>query len=421
MLNGICYEEENGFNDYERYDSKRKRSRSKGRSERKHHHSSGTHRRRRKRSRSRNRTRNRTPTRVHINPNFTNLGPTASLLLETNNMLEAEVVRLRNELSCTSIRIRALENELSNGTAIRANLEKELSIYRANQQKLQQTVSKNSQVISSLRKEAGTIRKAHDELLKIHEQTEMQLSANTEQVSFLTKRNEVLGKKCEELVEKSRIYREERDDAVKLVNSLRREVETVQAAADLRLVEYKRMENELCAAREKERMWKLERVELERKLTTKKSLLAHEKRRNEEQRKRDRAQLEQLQNKLKSEQPGWETQLGVEAVLRAVECVKREFEGQIEQLSSQITGGRPPRTLSAPPLSYQCLPSSSRSPTTLQSSDASTLNPDAKRCQQTEAVTDTVEQELKGSYENTGNFECSPDIIVIEERTSLSH
>uniref|UniRef100_A0A158PB39 HOOK domain-containing protein n=1 Tax=Angiostrongylus cantonensis TaxID=6313 RepID=A0A158PB39_ANGCA len=146
-----------------------------------------------------------------------NLGPTASSLLETNNFLEAEVVRLRNELSCTSIRIRALENELR--------------------------------------------------LFQLQKQAEMQLSASTEQVSFLTKRNEVLGKKCEELVEKNRICREERDDAIKLVNSLKREIESMQAAVDLRLVDYKRMEYELSTVREKERMWKLEKVELERKLS----------------------------------------------------------------------------------------------------------------------------------------------------------
>ncbi|KAE9414617.1 hypothetical protein Angca_000891, partial [Angiostrongylus cantonensis] len=268
------------------------------------------------------------------------LGPTASSLLETNNFLEAEVVRLRNELSCTSIRIRALENELSNGAAIRGNLEKELALSRLNQQKWQQTAAKNSQIISSLRKEAEIIRTASDELSKVlfqlQKQAEMQLSASTEQVSFLTKRNEVLGKKCEELVEKNRICREERDDAIKLVNSLKREIESMQAAVDLRLVDYKRMEYELSTVREKERMWKLEKVELERKLSERISLLANEKKRNEEQRKRDKAQLEQLQNKLKCEQPEWESQLGVEAVFRAIESIKREFGGQLEQLNNQV-------------------------------------------------------------------------------------
>ncbi|KHJ79331.1 hypothetical protein OESDEN_21024, partial [Oesophagostomum dentatum] len=99
-----------------------------------------------------------------------------------------------------------------------------------------------------------------------------------------------------------------------------------------------------------------------------------ERKKAEEQRKRDRAQLEVLEKKLKSEQPGWESQLGVEAVFRAIEVVKKEFQGQLEDLqeqmrplkdqgcaiaSYQMNGGRPPRVLSAPPLSSAGVHSSS--------------------------------------------------------------
>ncbi|RCN37256.1 hypothetical protein ANCCAN_16848 [Ancylostoma caninum] len=298
------------------------------------------------------------------------LGPTASSLLETNNVLEAEVVRLRNEISCTGIRIRALENELSNGSILRGGLEQELSVSQLNCQKLQQAATKNSQVITSLRTELVGIRKEKDRLVELLKQTEMQLAANSEQVSFLTKRNETLGKKCEELVEKNKILREERDDAAQLATSMKREVENMQATNDLRLVEYKRMESDLATARERERMWKVEKLELERKLNAKDSLLASERKKAEEQKKRDKAQLEQLEKKLKSEQPGWEAQLGVEAVFRAVEAVRKEFGGQMQELQEQMrplkeqscviatyqmTGGRPPRVLSAPPLPSTCM------------------------------------------------------------------
>ncbi|VDM54614.1 unnamed protein product [Angiostrongylus costaricensis] len=213
-----------------------------------------------------------------------NLGPTASSLLETNNFLEAEVVRMRNELSCTSIRIRALENELR------------------------------------------------------------------------------------------------RDDAIKLVNSLKREIESMQAAVDLRLVDYKRMEYELSTVREKERMWKLEKVELERKLSER------------------------------------------EAVFRAIESIKREFGGQLEQLNNQITGGRPPRMLSAPPLSDLCLPSPSQSPTTMQSDQcASTVIPTVTTCPSIGALTDITELELIDSYEDTETSECNVDIMAIGEQTLQPH
>ncbi|KAK6027049.1 hypothetical protein OSTOST_06930, partial [Ostertagia ostertagi] len=345
-MNGGCYEEAynepSDYEDEEEETHERHRSRSR---KRKHRHSSGKHRRHRKRSRSRSRSRSREripgrvhinpnfayhrrhrkrsrsrsrsrsreriPGRVHINPNFANLGPTASSLLETNNILEAEVVRLRNELGCTSIRIRALENELSNGTVLRSNLEQELSISRLNCQKLQQASTKSSQIISSFKNDIATVRKEKEAVLEVLKQTEMQLSANTEQVAFLTKRNEVLGKKCEELVEKNRVCREERDDAVQLVASMKREVENIQSALDLRTAEYKRMEGDLAAARERERMWKVEKLEFERKLAAKDSLIASERKRMEDQRKRDKAQLAELEKKLKCEQPGWESQLGV--------------------------------------------------------------------------------------------------------------
>ncbi|KAK6756125.1 hypothetical protein RB195_014483 [Necator americanus] len=371
MINGSSYEEEeelNGYDDYAVDASERYRSRSRERDRKhRHHHSSRRHRHRRKRSHSRSRSRERMSGKVHINPNFTpTLGPTASSLLETNNVLEAEVVRLRSELSCTGIRIRALENELSNGTMLRGSLEQELSVSRLSCQKLQQAATKSSQVLSSLRTEIANVRKEKDRLVEVLKQTEMQLAANSEQVLFLTKRNETLGKKCEELVEKNKILREEKDEAVQLVTSMTREVENMQASVDLRLVEYKRMESDLATAREKERMWKVEKLELERKLTAKDSLLTSERKRAEEQKKRDKTQLETLERKLKSEQPGWEAQLGVEAVFRAVEAIRKEFGGQLQELheqmrplkeqscaiaSYQMTAGRPPRVLSAPPMS----------------------------------------------------------------------
>ncbi|CAJ0590570.1 unnamed protein product [Cylicocyclus nassatus] len=374
MINGQPYEEEqNGYDEYtdddgsEQYHSS---GRDRDRKHR-HHRSSKRHHHRRKRSHSRSRSRERSG-KVHINPNFApTLGPTASSLLETNNILESEVVRLRNELSCTNIRIRALENELSNGAVLRSNLEQELSVSRMNCQKLQQASTKNNQLLSSVRTEAAGVRKEKDRLTELLKQTEMQLSANTEQVSFLTKRNETLGRKCEELVEKNKILREERDDAVQLVSSMKREVENMQANIDLRLVEYKRMEGDLATARERERMWKVEKLELERKLTTKDSLLITEKKKAEEQKRRDKSQLEALEKKLKSEQPGWEAQLGVEAVYHAVEVVKKEFGAQLKQLQEQMrplkeqssviasyhmNDGRPARVLSAPPLPVEFNP-----------------------------------------------------------------
>ncbi|KAL6741719.1 hypothetical protein Aduo_014946 [Ancylostoma duodenale] len=384
MLNGGSYEDEpDEFDDYTDEGSERYRSRSRDRDRKhRHRHSSRRHRHRRKRSHSRSRSRERMSGKVHINPNFTpTLGPTASSLLETNNVLEAEVVRLRNEISCTGIRIRALENELSNGSILRGGLEQELSVSQMNCQKLQQAATKNSQVITSLRTELVGIRKEKDRLLELLKQTEMQLAANSEQVSFLTKRNETLGKKCEELVEKNKILREERDDAAQLATSMKREVENMQATNDLRMVEYKRMESDLATARERERMWKVEKLELERKLNAKDSLLASERKKAEEQKKRDKAQLEQLEKKLKSEQPGWEAQLGIEAVFRAVEVVKKEFAGQMQEIQEQMrplkeqscviatyqmTGGRPPRVLSAPPLPSTC------------TSETSTTEPEAQ-------------------------------------------
>ncbi|KAK6011365.1 hypothetical protein OSTOST_23556 [Ostertagia ostertagi] len=131
------------------------------------------------------------------------------------------------------------------------------------------------------------------------------------------------------------------------------------------------MEGDLAAARERERMWKVEKLEFERKLAAKDSLIASERKRMEDQRKRDKAQLAELEKKLKCEQPGWESQLGVEAVFHAIEVIKKEFSGQIQQLSDQrapveekscafaayqLAASRPARILSAPPLSDVHIP-----------------------------------------------------------------
>uniref|UniRef100_A0A1I7XN81 Ovule protein n=1 Tax=Heterorhabditis bacteriophora TaxID=37862 RepID=A0A1I7XN81_HETBA len=102
-----------------------------------------------------------------------------------------------------------------------------------------------------------------------------------------------------------------RDEALQSATSMTREVENMQANVDLRLVEYRRMENELGTAREKERMWKAEKMEIEKRLSSKDSLLAHERKQAELQKKRDREQIDRLEDKLKSERPGWEGQLGI--------------------------------------------------------------------------------------------------------------
>uniref|UniRef100_W6N9L2 Myosin-6-like n=1 Tax=Haemonchus contortus TaxID=6289 RepID=W6N9L2_HAECO len=435
-MNGGSYEEpfdDEEFSDYEEDDEKPERHRSRSRKhDRKHHHSSKKHRRHRKRSRSRSRTRSRERKsgRVHINPNFTNLGPTASSLLETNNILEAEVVRLRNELGCTSIRIRALENELSNGAVVRGNLEQELSISRLNYQKLQQTSTKNTQIISSLKSDIVSMRKEKEGVVEKLKQTEMQLSAHTEQVAFLTKRNEVLGKKCEELVDKNRICREERDDALQLATSMKREVENIQSTLDLRLAEYKRLDGDLATARDKERLWKIEKLELERKLAAKDSSIAAERKRMEEQRKRDKAQLSEMEKKLKCEQPGWESQLGVEAVFRAIETIKNEFSGQIEHLTEQViplkeksssiaayqlASSHPPRIHSAPPLSDVHIPLSS----SLSCPDARYLPAECVPVKSPKVEVDSfTEQELIGGDDDVELSDST--LIQIDEEVLLS-
>lgn len=437
MMNGEGYEEYlEEYSDYDQDDdSDKHRSKSRDRSrkrERKHHHKRRRH-RRRSRSRSRSRSHERATGRVHINPNFTNLGPTASSLLETNNILEAEVIRLRNELSCTNIRIRALENELSNNAVVRANLEQELSVSRVNCQKFKQTATKNSQSVTSLRNDVNTMRKEKERAQELLKQTEMQLSANSEQMSFLTNRNDVLRRKCEELVEKNRVCREERDEAVQLVASMRRELDNIQSAAEMRALESKRVEGDLNILREKERTWKIEKLELERKLVAKDTLIGSEKRRMEEQRKRDKAQLMELEKKLKCEQPGWESQLGVEAVFRTIEAIKNEFIGQLQQLNDrvvplkekscemaayQLASTRPPRILSAPPLSDVNI-SQSRLKCSVDDQDSQTVSTSSPT---TEEVPSYTEQELLGGDDDAGSFEdIHHDLISIDEEAILNN
>ncbi|PAV70279.1 hypothetical protein WR25_24088 [Diploscapter pachys] len=323
----------------------RSRSRSRDGYRNKHRHSKKKKHHKRH-SRSRSHSRDRGTKNMHLNPSFnhgSSMGPSATALVERNNILEAEVRHVRGQNVELGSRLNIVTNELRTSQAIRQRYEREFGELTAEKKRLCNAMVESKKTIATLDNAAKTAREewvvATKERTTLQEKIrlmELDHASNKEQVEFMTKRNATLGKKCEELVEKNRAIQNELESIKGQIDAANQERNSMQARVEVKMTEFQRLQDEFNALKEKEHMWKMEKFELEKRLSAKDAAIEKEKATAERQRLADKEMIARLERRLKNTNPYYEEQLGVESIFRALDVIKKEFAQQMQHLDEKV-------------------------------------------------------------------------------------
>ncbi|CAJ0577017.1 unnamed protein product, partial [Mesorhabditis spiculigera] len=267
-------------------------------------------------------------------------GGSVTALLQKSDRQEEEIRRLGAELEKLKSQHGLLQNEI--GTLRSDKIKMKSDFERANRS----LAAKNTEC-ENLKKNDINQKKQHEfvktALTKAREDAEKEQKRATEAVEksdailseldFLKGRNEVLVKKCEELIDKNRAMVDTKDEALRLVEAAKKEAEIREHEMKMKLDHIDRLEKDLSIVHNKEILWQRDREEMSRALETKDRLLVTERGILEKEYKREKGARERLEVLLKKENPEEaDTFMGLELLNRTLDTVKTEIEEQFRIL-----------------------------------------------------------------------------------------
>ncbi|VDK53208.1 unnamed protein product [Anisakis simplex] len=286
-------------------------SREDDRSQR-HRHKSHKRRRHKSRSESRSRSVTRSPNErkppvVYMNPAFQPVYGVQPMPSQAEIELRSTLV---TQLSSCEQRISSLESELRAAQLARGRAEQ--TVFDVNAEKLRleshnaeivQVMKTLERAVEELQKNCNALKIENDRRRRDLENAEKTISSCKEQNNFLNERNSKLVKKCEGLCEENKTIHNRRDESARELADLRPRMDSMQAELRQRIEEGRKMIAQLRSFEEKERIWKKEKGDLEKRIEIKDAVAAAERKNNDEWKKRSLAEKAELERKVKLADP----------------------------------------------------------------------------------------------------------------------
>ncbi|KAF1753141.1 hypothetical protein GCK72_019697 [Caenorhabditis remanei] len=337
------------------------RERSSRRKHRKHKHRS---RRSRTRSRSRSFERYGQPggSGIHINPAFgmppphsapppqSQMGYSATQLLQTNNMMEAEIARLNSALIAEQgqkqieiQRNHMLQQELRNAQIQRDQANKKCNEVMSERRMMIEMKTEMANRINGLEVSGRMLREEVANANKGIEAKNEEIRAITyqseivrQQINALNERNAALKSKCETMVAQNRRQYEELEGKQKLVETAQLNVRKAETDLQCANLEIQRLLRELESSRQLETTSISEKQSFEQLLARKDDEIRVAGYKATSELKNANEKIEKLENQLKSENPAAYDDMTVEAIYIAIETIKSTYEKQLTRLEEEI-------------------------------------------------------------------------------------
>ncbi|CAI2352888.1 unnamed protein product [Caenorhabditis sp. 36 PRJEB53466] len=348
-------------------DGRRSRSNSSNRSPRRKHRKR-KHKSRRSRS-PRSRTRSRSferghsgsgPARIHVNPAFgmqqsvpfgtPQMYPSTSQLLQQNNMLEAEVQRLKNALlaeqgakNIEMHRAQMISQEIRNLT-----MQRDAATKRCNEvlDERRVMIDTKNEMANRMRILDIANRQLQDEVAQANRYCEdkneeirgliYQQDVKQQQVVALNERNAALKTKCEAMVARNRQQQEENSAKQQFLDAAKFDVKRSENDLQCANIEIKRLIRELESAQRMESTSVDERGKIETILLRKEDEIRVANHKSAMALKTAQETIDNLENRLKSENPAIHNDMTVEAIYMAIETMKTTYEKQLARLETEI-------------------------------------------------------------------------------------
>lgn len=321
---------------------------SPSREDRKERYRRKSHKRRRHRSRTRSRSRSlsgspheRRPPVVYMNPAFQQVyGAPGAIQQQQDFEMRSALV---SQLSASEQRISSLESELRAAQLARGRAEQ--TVFDVNAEKLR-VEAQNSEIVlvmktleravEDLQKTCGGLRTENERRRRENESLEKSLASCKEQNNFLNERNSTLVKKCEELGIENKTILGRRDESARELAEVRPRLDGMQAELRQKVEESRKMMAQMRSYEEKERIWKKEKMELEKRIEIKDAVATAERKNYDEWKKKFCAEKAELEKKVKLSEPEIQKALDAELIQKTIEDVREYYDGKIMSVLNEL-------------------------------------------------------------------------------------
>lgn len=310
-----------------------------------HRHKS-SHKRRRHKSSSRSPSgsisaHERKPPVVYMNPAFQQVYGSSSML-PTQSELEMRATMVA-QLSAYEQRIASLESELHAAQLARGRAEQSYFEVNTEKLRLESQVAEIIPVMKTLERAVEDYQKSlenerveSERHQKDHENAEKSLASSREQINFLSERNMKLVKKCEELASENKSILSRRDESARELADLRPRFESLQGEVRQRTEEHRKMLLEVRSFEDKERIWKKEKTDLEKRIEIKDAVATAERKNNDDWKKKHLAEKAELEKKVKLAEPEINRALDAETIKKAIEDVRAFYEQKLSYVLNEL-------------------------------------------------------------------------------------
>ncbi|UMM37909.1 hypothetical protein L5515_009523 [Caenorhabditis briggsae] len=337
----------------------RSRSSSRERESKRRRHRKHKHKHRRSRSRSRSYERHERASGIHVNPAFgippqptSNYASQASQLLQQNNMMEAEICRLKNALLAEQShrQIETQRNSMLQQELRNVQIQRDQSNKRYNE-----VVSERRMMIDMKTEMANRInqleisgRHLRDQVTAANEATEAkneEIRAITyqseivrQQIAVLNERNAALKAKCETVVGAQRQQCEELDAKQKQLDNAAFNVKKIEQDLQCANLEIQRLLKELENSQQLDVSRSMETRNFEEILAKKDDELRVNAYKSASELKLAHEKIDKLENRLRTEKPAVYDSMTVfqESIYMAIETIKSTYEKQLTKLQEEI-------------------------------------------------------------------------------------
>lgn len=309
------------------------------------HRRKSTHKRRHHRSHSHSRSRShslseRRPPVVYMNPAFQSVYGAPGVVPQSDFEVRSTLV---TQLSASEQRINSLESELQAAQLARGRAEQ--TVFEVNAEKLRleahnaevvQVMKTLERAVEDLQKTLVRLEAENDRRRRENENVEKALASCKEQNNFLNERNLKLVKKCEELGAENKSILSRRDESARELAETRPRIEGLQAELRQRVEESRKIVSQMRSYEEKERLWKKEKADFEKRIEIKDAMATAERKNNEEWKKKHIAERTELERKVKLLEPDINRALDAEAIRKAIEEIRAYYDQKMGGMISEM-------------------------------------------------------------------------------------
>ncbi|GMR56481.1 hypothetical protein PMAYCL1PPCAC_26676 [Pristionchus mayeri] len=287
---------------------------------------------------------------VHINPIMAHTIADAQMLQQRVTSQDVQIHHMSAELASAHARINVLEDQLARVNQEKALLEARCTPLEQQNARLIEQLDETKKVLQVLEPAVTSYQKTNENLTK--EKIEITLREKVssdeakaaknayqsakEQAEFVGKRNEVLAKKCEEVIIRNKQLEEDKILLCSEANRCRIHAEEMaKAITDLKkkdeIAEKERstLAGEKKALLDRESVWRTEKCDMEKMIIYKESQIRSQKRQHDDEMHTEKDKYSKLVAKYGEQDSLFASEAAVNSVKKAVDIMRASLEEQI--------------------------------------------------------------------------------------------